>query len=155
MTDDYATNSHYLTYAFLSKRLGECTFWVWEWKGWSSCESHAWVTYWWLRETNCPPKTQSYWRLWPQGAEEFNRSLPLVSGVSRWHCELAEEFAIWWLTWWVPHNNNKISYARESWSVFHIIFILYDLTARRYVLARRRCDVVVLRYPSSSRASFM
>ena len=26
------TNSHYLTYTFLLKWLGECTFWAWEWK---------------------------------------------------------------------------------------------------------------------------
>ena len=26
-------NSHYLTYTFIFKRLGECTFWTWEWKG--------------------------------------------------------------------------------------------------------------------------
>ena len=26
MKDDYTTNSHYLTYTFLFKRLGECTF---------------------------------------------------------------------------------------------------------------------------------
>ena len=26
MQDDYTTNSHYLTYTFLFKRLGECTF---------------------------------------------------------------------------------------------------------------------------------
>ena len=28
MKDDYTTNSHYLTYTFLFKRLGECTFWT-------------------------------------------------------------------------------------------------------------------------------
>ena len=33
MKDDYAyTDSHCLTYTFLFKRLGECTFWTWEWK---------------------------------------------------------------------------------------------------------------------------
>ena len=26
-------NSHYLTYTFLFQRMGECTFWTWEWKG--------------------------------------------------------------------------------------------------------------------------
>ena len=26
MKDDYTTNCHYLTYTFLCKRLGECTF---------------------------------------------------------------------------------------------------------------------------------
>ena len=30
---DYTTNSRYLTYTFLFKGLGECTVWVWEWKG--------------------------------------------------------------------------------------------------------------------------
>ena len=31
---DYQTvNSHYPAYTFLFKRLGECTFWTWEWKG--------------------------------------------------------------------------------------------------------------------------
>ena len=30
MKDDYSTNSHYLTYTFIVKRLGECTFWTWE-----------------------------------------------------------------------------------------------------------------------------
>ena len=29
------TNSHYLTYTFLFKRLGECTFWNWKLKVWS------------------------------------------------------------------------------------------------------------------------
>ena len=33
MKDDYTTNSHYLTYTFLFKRLGGSTFWTWEWKG--------------------------------------------------------------------------------------------------------------------------
>ena len=34
MKDDYTTNSYYLTYAFSQfKRLGEYTFWTWEWKG--------------------------------------------------------------------------------------------------------------------------
>ena len=28
MKDGYTTNSHYLTYTFLFKRLGECTFWT-------------------------------------------------------------------------------------------------------------------------------
>ena len=31
MKDDYTTNSYYLAYAFLFKRLGEYTFWTWEW----------------------------------------------------------------------------------------------------------------------------
>ena len=31
MKDDYTTNSHCITYAFLFIRLGECTFWTWEW----------------------------------------------------------------------------------------------------------------------------
>ena len=32
--DEYTTNSHYLTYRHFSLgRLGECTFWTWEWKG--------------------------------------------------------------------------------------------------------------------------
>ena len=33
MKDEYTTNSHYLTYTCLPKRLGECTFWTWEWMG--------------------------------------------------------------------------------------------------------------------------
>ena len=33
ITDDYTTNSHYITYSFLYKRLGECTSWTWKWKG--------------------------------------------------------------------------------------------------------------------------
>ena len=33
LKDDSCTSSHYLTYTFLLKRLGECTFWAWEWKG--------------------------------------------------------------------------------------------------------------------------
>ena len=31
--NDYPTNSHYLPYKFPFKRLGECTFWTWEWFG--------------------------------------------------------------------------------------------------------------------------
>ena len=34
MKDDYTTNSHYLTYTFLFRTLGECTFRALEWKGW-------------------------------------------------------------------------------------------------------------------------
>ena len=30
LKDDYTTSSHYLTYTFLFKRLGECTFGTWE-----------------------------------------------------------------------------------------------------------------------------
>ena len=33
LKDDSCTSSHYLTYTFLLKRLGECTFWTWEWRG--------------------------------------------------------------------------------------------------------------------------
>ena len=33
MQDYYTSNSHYLTYTLLFKRLWECTFWTWEWKG--------------------------------------------------------------------------------------------------------------------------
>ena len=33
LKDDSCTSSHYLTYTFLLKRLGECTFWAWDWKG--------------------------------------------------------------------------------------------------------------------------
>ena len=33
MKDDCAINSHYLNYKFLFKRLRECTFWTWKWKG--------------------------------------------------------------------------------------------------------------------------
>ena len=29
MKDEYTTNSHYLTYTSLLKRLGECSFWTW------------------------------------------------------------------------------------------------------------------------------
>ena len=36
MKDDYTTNSHNLTYTFLFKGLGECTFWTWKWKGQSN-----------------------------------------------------------------------------------------------------------------------
>ena len=32
LKDDSCTSSHYLTYTFLFKRLGECTFWAWDWK---------------------------------------------------------------------------------------------------------------------------
>ena len=32
MKDDYTAHPHYLNYTFLLKRLGECTFWTWEWK---------------------------------------------------------------------------------------------------------------------------
>ena len=32
MKDDYTTNSRNITYTFLFKRLGEYTFWTWEWK---------------------------------------------------------------------------------------------------------------------------
>ena len=38
LKDYYATNSHYLTHTLLFKRLGECTFWTWAWKGSSSPE---------------------------------------------------------------------------------------------------------------------
>ena len=30
--DGYTTNSHHIIYTFLFERLGECTFWTWEWK---------------------------------------------------------------------------------------------------------------------------
>ena len=33
LKDDHTNNSHYLTYTFLFKRLGERTLWTWEWKG--------------------------------------------------------------------------------------------------------------------------
>ena len=33
MNDYYTDNSHYRTYTFLFKRLGECTILTWEWKG--------------------------------------------------------------------------------------------------------------------------
>ena len=33
LKEHYTTNSHYITYALLFKRSGECTFWTWEWKG--------------------------------------------------------------------------------------------------------------------------
>ena len=33
MKDDDTTNSHYPTHTFLFRKLGECTFWTWEWKG--------------------------------------------------------------------------------------------------------------------------
>ena len=33
LKDDSCTSSHYLTYTFLFKRMGECTFWAWDWKG--------------------------------------------------------------------------------------------------------------------------
>ena len=36
MKDQYTTNFHCLTCTFLFKRLGECTFWTWEWIGWYS-----------------------------------------------------------------------------------------------------------------------
>ena len=29
------------TYTFLFKRLGECTFWTWEWKGWCQRSGYA------------------------------------------------------------------------------------------------------------------
>ena len=29
----HTTNFHHITYKFLFKRLGECTFWTWTWKG--------------------------------------------------------------------------------------------------------------------------
>ena len=32
MKDYHTTNSHYLTYTFLFKWLGECIFWTWKWK---------------------------------------------------------------------------------------------------------------------------
>ena len=35
MKDDCTTNSHHITYTFLFKRLGECTFWTCEWKGYA------------------------------------------------------------------------------------------------------------------------
>ena len=41
MKDDYTNNSHYLTYAFLFERLGECPFWTWEWKGWFKRSLHS------------------------------------------------------------------------------------------------------------------
>ena len=31
--DDYVPNSHYITLYISLKRLGECTFWTWKWKG--------------------------------------------------------------------------------------------------------------------------
>ena len=40
MEYDYTTNSHHLIYTFLSKRLGECTFWTWEWKGYCISLGH-------------------------------------------------------------------------------------------------------------------
>ena len=39
MKDDYTIYSHYLTYAFLFQRLGECTFWTWGWKGHSTADA--------------------------------------------------------------------------------------------------------------------
>ena len=33
LKDDSCTSSHYLTYTFIFKRLRECTFWAWDWKG--------------------------------------------------------------------------------------------------------------------------
>ena len=33
MQDYYTSNSHYITCILLFKRLWECTFWTWEWKG--------------------------------------------------------------------------------------------------------------------------
>ena len=33
LKENYTTNSHYITYALLFKRSGECTFWTWKWKG--------------------------------------------------------------------------------------------------------------------------
>ena len=33
MTAEYNANSHCITHTFIFKRLGECTFWTWEWKG--------------------------------------------------------------------------------------------------------------------------
>ena len=38
MKDDYTTHSHYLTYTFLFKRLGEYALWAWERKGCSKRE---------------------------------------------------------------------------------------------------------------------
>ena len=39
MKDDYTINSHYLTYTFLFKRLGECTFWTY---GSERVKMHEW-----------------------------------------------------------------------------------------------------------------
>ena len=33
MKEDYTTKSHYRTHIFPFERLGECTFWTWEWEG--------------------------------------------------------------------------------------------------------------------------
>ena len=48
MIDDYNTNSRYTTYTFililmhfLFRRLGECTFWAWEWKDYAPVNNPA------------------------------------------------------------------------------------------------------------------
>ena len=41
MKDDYTVNSHYLTYTFLFKRLGECPFWTY---GSERVKSCTWIS---------------------------------------------------------------------------------------------------------------
>ena len=42
LKDDSCPSSHDLTYTFLLKRLGECTFWAWDWKGYRhTLQTHA------------------------------------------------------------------------------------------------------------------
>ena len=44
LKDDSCTSSHYLTYTFLLKKLGECTFWAWDWKGYTNAVGSELVT---------------------------------------------------------------------------------------------------------------
>ena len=57
-------NSHYTTYAFHFKKLGECTFWTWEWKAWLKASG-------WTRQADFP---------YQQEAKAF---APLLSGNGR------------------------------------------------------------------------
>ena len=87
------TNSYYLTYTFLFERLGECTFWTWEWKIKKRVELSRVKTY----------------SEWPEGESIFVRA--------RFELELSEVDVDWakgrWLarlTWsvWEPFASERV-----------------------------------------------
>ena len=74
------------------------------------------------------------------GTAEFNRSLSLAEVVQadRTVQELAEEFAVYWLTWWVPQNNN-IAGARKLMCVWCFICLRVH-----WQMPPRACDMMLL-----------
>ena len=97
MKDGYTTNSHYLTYTFLFKRSGECTFWTWEW----TCVWYLFQWRWWRAfypmpyldkaPTRKAPKwtTASQNAAWPLSVAFRGRPSSVAGSCS------AGEFGVW------------------------------------------------------------